>query len=49
MAQITGSARYSDLFEWQLYNAAAAGMGLSGESYLYNNPLACRGGVACQA
>lgn len=45
MAQITGDARYSDLFEWQLYNAAAPGMGLDGTTYLYNNPLACRGGV----
>ncbi len=45
MALITGEAKYSDLFEWQLYNAAAVGMGWDGESYLYNNPLACRGGV----
>jgi hypothetical protein len=45
MALITQQARYSDLFEWQLYNAASVGMGLSGESYLYNNPLTCRGGV----
>jgi DUF1680 family protein len=43
MAQITGAAKYSDLFEWQLYNAAAPGMGLDGIGYLYNNPLACRG------
>jgi DUF1680 family protein len=45
MAQLTGEAKYSDLFEWQLYNAAAVGMGLDGTSYLYNNPLICRGGV----
>ena len=45
MALITQDANYSDLFEWQLYNAAAVGMGLSGESYLYNNPLTCHGGV----
>ncbi len=45
LALITGEARYSDLFEWQLYNAAAVGMGLDGASYLYNNPLVCRGGV----
>jgi uncharacterized protein len=44
MALITGEARYSDLFEWQLYNAAAVGMGLTGDTYLYNNPLACRHG-----
>ncbi|HSQ17208.1 MAG TPA: beta-L-arabinofuranosidase domain-containing protein [Anaerolineales bacterium] len=49
MALLTGQARYSDLFEWQLYNAAAVGMGLNGESYLYNNPLACRGGVTRKA
>ncbi len=45
MAQLTGEAKYSDLFEWQLYNAAAVGMGMDGNAYLYNNPLACRGGV----
>jgi uncharacterized protein len=45
MVQLTHEAKYSDLFEWQLYNASAVGMGLDGESYLYNNPLACRGGV----
>ncbi len=45
LAQITGNARYSDLFEWQLYNAASVGMGLDGTTYLYNNPLTCRGGV----
>jgi hypothetical protein len=48
MAQLTGHARYSDLFEWQLYNAALVGMGLDGTAYLYNNPLACRGGVTRQ-
>jgi DUF1680 family protein len=46
MVLATGDARYSDLFEWQLYNAAAVGMGLSGDSYLYNNPLFCRGGIS---
>jgi len=45
MAQLTHEAKYSDLFEWQLYNASAVGMGLDGASYLYNNPLTCRGGV----
>lgn len=49
MAQITGSAQYSDLFEWQLYNAASVGMGAEGTSYLYNNPLVCRGGVTRKA
>jgi uncharacterized protein len=45
MVQLTGEAKFSDLFEWQLYNAAGVGMGLDGTAYLYNNPLACRGGV----
>ena len=48
MAQLTGEAKYSDLFEWQLYNAASVGMGLDGTTYLYNNPLVCRGGVTRQ-
>ncbi|MEJ2732037.1 MAG: glycoside hydrolase family 127 protein, partial [Anaerolineae bacterium] len=42
-------ARYADLLEWQLYNAASVGMGLDGTSYLYNNPLTCRGGVTRRA
>ncbi len=45
MALIHAEAKYSDLFEWQLYNAAAVGMGLNGDSYLYNNPLLCRKGI----
>ena len=49
MALIPRAAKYSDLFEWQLYNAAAVGMGLTGENYLYNNPLACRGGITRKA
>ena len=49
MALITGEAKYSDLFEWQLYNAAAVGMGLDGDDYLYNNPLTCRGGVTARS
>jgi uncharacterized protein len=49
MALSTGDACYSDLFEWQLYNAAAVGMGLSGDSYLYNNPLLCKGGITRQS
>ncbi len=48
MALITKEARYSDLFEWQLYNAAAVGMGLTGNTYLYNNPLLTRGGITRQ-
>jgi len=45
MVQLTGAAKYSDLFEWQLYNAVAVGMGMDGTTYLYNNPLTCRGGI----
>lgn len=45
MVQLTDDAKYSDLFEWQLYNAAAVGMGMNGDTYLYNNPLTCHGGV----
>ncbi|MFH2038474.1 MAG: beta-L-arabinofuranosidase domain-containing protein [Chloroflexota bacterium] len=45
MVQLTGKAKYSDLFEWQLYNAAAVGMSLDGLTYFYNNPLSCRGEI----
>jgi uncharacterized protein len=49
MTQLTGKAQYSDLFEWQLYNASRVGMGLNGDTYFYNNPLTCHGGVTRQA
>ena len=45
MALITKKAQYSDLFEWQLYNATNVGMGSNGDSYLYNNPLSVQHGV----
>jgi DUF1680 family protein len=45
MAQMTNQACYSDLLEWQLYNAALVGMGLGGKSFLYNNPLASHGNI----
>lgn len=45
MTLLTRNARYSDLFEWQLYNATNVGMGLDGDTYLYNNPLAVQSGV----
>ncbi len=48
MALITKDARYSDLFEWQLYNAANVGMGQNGDTYLYNNPLSVHQGVTRQ-
>jgi hypothetical protein len=49
LTTLTGSAKYSDLFEWQLYNAALVGMGWQGDTYLYNNPTLCRGGINRQA
>jgi DUF1680 family protein len=48
MALLTQDARYSDLFEWQLYNAANVGMGQDGSTYLYNNPLEVHYGVTRQ-
>jgi len=48
MALLTGKAQYSDLFEWQLYNATSVGMGTNGDTYLYNNPLEVHGGVTRQ-
>ncbi len=49
MTQITRDAKYADLTEWQLYNAAAVGLGQDGTSYLYNNPLSCQGEVTRKA
>ena len=48
MALLTENARYSDLFEWQLYNATNVGMGQHGDTYLYNNPLEVHHGVTRQ-
>lgn len=48
LSLLTQNARYSDLFEWQLYNAANVGMGQNGETYLYNNPLEVHHGVTRQ-
>ncbi len=39
LAKVTNQACYADLFEWQLYNAALVGIGLNGDTFLYNNPL----------
>jgi uncharacterized protein len=41
---LTGKASYSDLLEWQLYNAALVGVSLEGTKYFYNNPLVCNNG-----
>ena len=48
MSLITGKAKYADLTEWQLYNAAAVGLGQDGVSYAYNNPLYCDSGLTRQ-
>src|SRR5215204_3441593 len=48
LALITKNAHYSDLFEWQLYNATNVGMGQNGDTYLYNNPLSVHQGVTRQ-
>ena len=45
MTLLTKDARYSDLFEWQLYNATTVGLGQNGDSYLYNNPLEVHAGI----
>jgi DUF1680 family protein len=46
MSRLTLEARYEDLFEWQLYNAASVGVGRDGCSYFYNNPLVSRGEIS---
>ncbi|MFX1255928.1 MAG: glycoside hydrolase family 127 protein, partial [Promethearchaeota archaeon] len=45
MTLLTRDAKYADLFEWQLYNAASVGIALDGKSYLYRNPLTSRGNL----
>ncbi|MFX1515041.1 MAG: glycoside hydrolase family 127 protein [Promethearchaeota archaeon] len=45
MTLLTGEAKYADLLEWQLYNAASVGISQDGKSYLYRNPLVSRGDV----
>ena len=42
---LTGDARYDDLLEWQLLNAADVGMGIDGSTYFYDNPLTTTAGV----
>jgi uncharacterized protein len=44
-----GEARFADLAEWLLYNAAAAGASGSGLEYFYRNPLASDGEIARRA
>lgn len=40
MLLLTGESRFADLLELQLYNAVLPGLGLDGEHYFYQNPLA---------
>jgi DUF1680 family protein len=40
---LTGQARYADILELALYNAALSGISLDGKSYFYDNPLASGG------
>jgi uncharacterized protein len=39
MLQLTGEARYADLFEQTLYNGVLPGISLDGKNYFYVNPL----------
>jgi DUF1680 family protein len=48
MLSLTDEVCYSDLFEWQLYNAVTVGMGWEGVTYFYNNPTLSRGGLCRQ-
>jgi DUF1680 family protein len=43
MLLITGDAKFSDLIELTLYNAALPGISLDGEHYFYVNPLESHG------
>ncbi|MGB9805201.1 MAG: glycoside hydrolase family 127 protein [Thermoproteota archaeon] len=43
MLLITGDARFSDLIELTLYNAALSGISLDGKHYFYVNPLESHG------
>jgi DUF1680 family protein len=44
MLMLNGEARFADVLEKALYNAALVGLGLDGRSYFYRNPLADDGG-----
>jgi DUF1680 family protein len=48
LANLTGQAKYSDLLEWQLYNAVSVGVDTRGASYFYNNPTLSRSGLSRQ-
>ncbi|QNL52278.1 glycoside hydrolase family 127 protein [Olivibacter sp. SDN3] len=40
MLQLTGDAKYMDVFELALYNSVLSGISLDGKRFLYTNPLA---------
>lgn len=44
MALLHADARYADVMELALYNAAISGIAISGDAFFYQNPLASRGG-----
>lgn len=46
MLLLDGDMRYADLLERVLYNGFLAGVGLTGDLYFYQNPLASIGGYA---
>jgi DUF1680 family protein len=43
MNELTGDAKYIDVLERSLYNAALDGLSLSGDHFFYDNPLASNG------
>ncbi len=43
MNLLTGDAKYADLLELTMYNAALAGVSLSGDRFFYTNPLESTG------
>jgi DUF1680 family protein len=43
MNLLTGDAKYADLLELTMYNAALAGISLSGDQFFYTNPLESAG------
>ena len=45
MLLLTKEAKYADLIEWTLYNAASVGIAVDGQSYLYRNPLSSEGNL----
>lgn len=46
MNRLSGDAKYADVMERSLYNAALDGISLSGDHFFYGNPLASPGNVS---